>query len=240
MKISALFPVLLFMILLSCEKTINDDDLHKNLFQVSSIKHSLPNGPSLTFEYYQDGKLKKYNSSFEYGEYEYHIDSIVFRCFESNGSQKFTKTYKIENKVTVSSITKYPNKSISKENYEYNSTGYLIRTVGDNWYEENTYTNDKLTFNALYINGILSISENFEYYIDKENNTNSELFSSFNYLKTGIDFFGKRSSGLIKKSTYKNAGNAFTYEYYYTYDKSGRILKMDISTGNYFSIQYID
>lgn len=240
MKLRVLIAVLLLMTFLSCKKTINDDNLNKIHFQVASIKHSLPNGPSITFEYYQDGKLKKYNYSNEYGEYEYHDDSIVLKCFESNGNQKFTKTYKIENGEAVSSITEYPNKSNSYETYKYDSSGYLIKTVGDNWYEENTYTNDKLTFDAIYSNGVLSVSEYFEYYTDKVNNTNSELFSSFNYIKTGIVFFGKQGRGLIKKSIYTNSGSSFTYEYFYTYDKYGKIIRMDISTGNYFDIEYFD
>ena len=231
-------------ILLSCAKS--DSNIDNSEFKVASINHSQVNGPHINFDYYPDGKLKKYEYVDDnYGIYEYFNDSIVLKSYDISISDtknelKYTKTYYINSiGFAISSKTIYPDKQTLQATYEYDSDGFLIRIVEGDWETINTIVDGNVIYTANYYNGDLRISESFEHYSDKFNKTNTPLFNCFDYDKTGANFLGKIGRNLQKKSVYTNA-TSHTYEYSYTFDAIGRVTKMAISTGNHFSITYVN
>lgn len=238
---------LLFLALItSCSK---DDTDSSKIHRVATIKHSSNSGPSLAFEYYPDGKLKQFErTGNDYGIYEYYADSIVFTCYNlsaSNGNineLKYTTTYVLNSDgLAISSVTVYPNNTRSLGSYEYDSNGFLTKAIEGGIETNYTISNENITYTADYYEGNILTSESFECFSDKLNNTNSNLFNCFDYTKTGADFLGKRGKNLLKESLFTHRdGYSYTYEYTYTFDSKGRVVKMTLSSGNYFDITYTE
>lgn len=232
--------------LLSCTKS--DPNIDNSEFKIASINHSQLNGPHVNFDYYPDGKLKKYEYVDDnYGIYEYFNDSIVLKCYSLSSSNtkineiEYTRTYYINSSgMADSSKTTYPDQQNIQTTYEYDTNGFLVRTLEGDWEIINTVLDENVTYTASYYNGNLLTSESFEHFGDKLNNTNTSLFNCFDYSKTGTGFLGKFGKNLQKKSVFTNSGTHYTYEYSYNFDERGRITKMTVSTGNYYSITYID
>ena len=228
--------LLALSIFASCTKSkIESDNLSKNEFKVATIT---TNSELYSFEYFPNGRLMKYQiASVREDVYEYDNDSVVCTMYNLNPRYGivhqpiYTMIYKLNSKgLAVSCTTIHSDNSRSQVAFEYDSNGYLYKADK----EINTVTNGNL------ISKITPIwSRTYEYYEDL-NNTNSDLFSNDNLAQTGIDFLGNRGRNLLKKCIdYSIPDMPKVYEFSYTYDTKGRVIKM-FYYDTLFTITYYD
>lgn len=211
-----------------------------------------------SFEYDAAGRLSKWLfSDGHYLTFEYASGSVTEYIYNSDNSLQSTASFILNEKglvVSQSDSWKSPARPHSMGSgdhlkgsetgqstitYEYNSGGYMIKSIyvsGSYTYTETFVITNGNRFSQIFsenYNGeVNTTTYTFDYYYDKTNTIDLE--------NMGITYFGKSNKNLIKKIM-EISPNYDTLSYFYEFDAKNRVIKKQgKSPANYVTFSYLE
>jgi hypothetical protein len=195
---------------------------------------------SMIYSYDTQNRLISYKQNGgKYTTAEYGASTVIFKSYNGKGVLQKTETYNLNAQgwysdyssiqaTTVNSSIKskrtFKSQLISQtdfnEKYFYDNQGHLIKSVSIDGNSSDTtfnyFTNDNVILRVTksWANNTLQLdSAKYEYYLDK--------LTTIEMNNIGIPNYGKPLTNLIKKITYSNEIDEFTYDF----DDQNRVIK---------------
>lgn len=196
-------------------------------------------GYARTFTYATNGRLEKTTDNYYINKYSYPAGSVGYELFKSDNTKDADF---IDIVVTNNRITSYGFRLYSSTNglpynpdpitLQYNANGYLVKMAYGSYIYDYTITNGN-TVNMKYTDNFSGIVRNtaFEYYTDKPNKLNVNLFEEWYQSQYLFDneLFGKKNANLLKKRTYTYGTNIEVNEFSYVLNADGLPSQMTIT-----------
>ena len=196
-------------------------------------------GYSETFTYATNGRLEKTTDSYFINKYSYPSGSVGHETFKADNTKfsDFINVVIANNKIIsyddrfFDGTTGQPN-TPDPVTLQYDANAYLVKKAYGGYVYDYTITNGN-TVNMKETNTISGAIKNktFEYYIDKPNKLNINLFEAW-YLDHYIfdnELHGKKNADLPKKMTYTSGTYIEIKDFSYVMNADGLPSQMTIT-----------
>lgn len=164
-----------------------------------------------TYTYNTDGRLINYNDNIFQTKYTYPAGTLNIRMFKANGSPfvDISNVTLANDKITSYEFRMFhgagePDLDGELNSFEYDANGYQIRRSYGSYVYDFTITGGNIVnMKETNNNNGQVYNTVVEYYTDKPNNLNINLFENwyFDQYTVDLDLFGKKSKNLPKKVT---------------------------------------
>ena len=192
------------------------------------------------YTYNADGRLSGWNNGYFTVAYSYAATAFGYELFASNNTQK---QYDIADVIMNNGrVDHFLYRRINADgtlagadtvNQQYDANGYQVqKSYGTYKYTAEITGGNTTKQTAMNLHtGKVNYEVTAEYYTDKPNKTNINIFeyNQFDHVLSDKEQFGKRSTNLPKKII-RASTNTYVYEYTYQFNENGYITSYTIST----------
>jgi YD repeat-containing protein len=238
------------VILASCKKEKTESPVQPAEKRVTGISYTNFNSSNQKISYDNAGRIIKLENDVTLFTYEFNGNSVLFKNFRKNENRytaEVTGTLDSKGRLIsgTGTFSYQPNSPYTSQlSFEYDASGYLVKETMNNsngqiYVYEFTYTNGDVTKINNYFNGQLQFVEDYEYFTDKPDKTNLEVYK-FDWYTNGL--FGKTNQHLVKSGIGKNANvinPSWTNTYSYDLDGEGYPVKTTINSSSW-GIYYLN